>query len=242
MRAWIQRLAVLTVCAVLAGCATSAPRQLTSGAMPEQNNGAVLLSVRSQMQLVGPLYLWFVREGGDPSNSKDLIQFSRGQGVPLLGTNMFSSEPKVYSIPAGRYRLLAHIVHCSGTVPEPGTVCVMKINGSPAARYPTARYSGSTPTFTVEAGKFTDAGEFILEMPAHAAITPDSKWSEIHPYDMSMLVRWKPIVGADALKAAYAVMPAVNSPVEVPANYVSNVKCETIPEGQHNDLHIPFRC
>ena len=205
------------------------PRQIASADRLQTGMGAVRLSIQSQVQLTGgSLFLWFIKEGGDPTDRDDLLRFERGQGVPILGRNMVDSRPRIFALPPGRYRLIAHSAGCT-TLPPPNAVCS---NGSP-----TERYVGATPTFEVRAGHLTDAGEFILEAPPGTPIGEGTGVREgiRNPYGFNIRVR----ESVEAVPDAFASLP--RGPVtEVPAGFGSSIRCRARPEGAM--MYLPFDC
>ena len=223
-------LAALACAALAATPALSIrPKQIASADRLQTGMGAVRLSVQSQVQLTGgSLFVWFLREGGDPQRRDDLLRLERGQGVPILGSNMVDSRPRVLALPPGRYRLIAHSAGCS-TLPPPNAVCS---NGSP-----TQRYIGNTPTFEVEAGHLTDAGEFILEAPPGTAIGEGTGVREgiRNPSAFSIRVRET----TDPVPSAFASLPR-GPATEVPAGFGSSIRCRARPEGAM--MYLPFEC
>ena len=205
------------------------PRQIASAARLQTGMGAVRLSIQSQVQLTGgSLFVWFLREGGDPNERADLLRFERGQGVPLLGRNMVDSRPQVFALPAGRYRLIAHSAGCS-TLPPPNAICS---NGSP-----TQRYVFDTPTFEVKAGHLTDAGEFILEAPPGTQIGEGTGVREGIRNPTAFSIRVRAI--ADPVPSAFASLP-LGPATEVPAGFGSSIRCRARPEGAM--MYLPFEC
>ena len=91
-------LIVLTAFALAVPAHAIEPRSIKSARQVKAGQGALRLSVQSQVQQGGTIHLWFLREGGDPAKSADLLKFERKQGVPLMGTNTVDSRPLVYSI------------------------------------------------------------------------------------------------------------------------------------------------
>jgi hypothetical protein len=190
--------------------------------------GAIRLSVQSQVQLTGPLYIWFLREGGDPARDADLLRFTRGQGVPVLGSNMVDSRAQVFAVRPGRYRLIAHSKSCS-SLPPPGAFC--------SAGGPTERYEGETPVFEVRAGQVTDVGEFILEAPAGTAIGEETGMREMASNPLSF--RFRVRTSEQPWPAAFAAAPR-GPAVEVPAAFRSSIRCRARPDGAM--MYLPFDC
>ena len=205
------------------------PRQLTSSERLAPDMGAVRISIQSQVQLTGgSLFVWFLKEGGDPSNRNDLLRLERGQGVPLLGRNMVDSRLDIWALPPGRYRLIAHSAGCS-TLPPPNMICS---NGSPTERYET-----EVPVFEVRAGHLTDAGEFILEAPAGSQIGEGTGVVEAQRNPLTFRIRTRP--GVAPIPTGFAALPS-GPALEVPPSFASNIRCRARPEGAM--MYLPFDC
>ena len=205
------------------------PKQIASADRLQTGMGAVRLSIQSQVQLTGgSLFVWFLREGGDPRERADLLRFERGQGVPVLGSNMVDTRLRVFALPPGRYRLIAHSAGCS-TLPPPNAICS---NGSP-----TERYEGDTPSFEVKAGHLTDAGEFILEAPPGTPIGEGTGVREgiRNPQTFRIRVRGT----ADPVPNAFAALPP-GPATEVPVGFGSSIRCRARPQGAM--MYLPFEC
>lgn len=199
-----------------------------------QGMGALSISIQSQTQFGGKLNVWFLREGGDPSNKRDVLKFERGQGVPLMGVNMIDSTPKVYALPVGRYRLLGHNVGCSKLPPE-GTFCLFGQFGG--SIMPTRRYGADAPVFEIVEGRLTDAGEYILEAPSGTPMSEGTafKFGQKHPSDFALRVRPSPV----GLAAAFQAMPRGPAPIVAPS-YASAIRCTARPKGAM--MYLPFTC
>lgn len=205
------------------------PRQIASADRMQTGMGAVRLSIQSQVQLTGgSLFVWFLKEGGDPERRDDLLRLERGQGVPILGRNMVDSRPRIFALPPGRYRLIAHSAGCS-TLPPPNAICS---NGSP-----TQRYAGDTPIFEVRPGHLTDAGEFILEAPPGTPIGEGTGVREgiRNPSTFSIRVRET----HEPVPDAFASLPRGPATI-VPAEFRSSIRCRLRPEGAM--MYLPFEC
>ena len=213
------------------------PRAISSARQIKPQHGAVRLSVQSQVQQQGTIHLWFVREGGDPGRSADILKFERKQGVPLLGMNTVDSRPAVYSVAPGRYRLLAYGVACP-MLPPPGTyACSSTINNIPIGSMPARRYDGDVPSFEVEAGKLTDAGEFILEARPDAPISEEAALKFLLRDHRAFEIR----VRASALPRPAAFGAAGTGPEpNVPAEFQSRISCRQRPKGAM--MYLPFTC
>lgn len=212
------------------------PRSISSPKQVKAGQGAVRLSVQSQAQQQGTLHVWFLREGGDPSASADVLKFERKQGVPIAGSNMMDSRPLVFSVPAGRYRLLAHGVKCP-MQPGRGTLgCSVTENWS---TYETsaAYYEGDVPRFEVASGKLTDAGEFILEAPPGSPISDENALDFAWKNPRLFKVRARPI--AQPLPSRFTALPA-GPQATVPTEYQSQISCTRRPKGA--SLYLPFTC
>lgn len=214
------------------------PRAISAAKQVKANQGAVRISVQSQVQQGGTIHLWFVREGGDPSRSSDLLKFERKQGVPLLGTNTVDSRPLVYSIPPGRYRLLGYGVGC-GAVPTPGTYgCISRMNGIPLGTMPARGYDEpDLPAFEIVAGRLTDAGEFILEAGGDAPISEEEAFKHLQRDHRDFQIRVRSSLQPQP--ANFAALGA-GPPITVPKNFESRIVCRARPEGAM--MYLPFNC
>jgi hypothetical protein len=199
-----------------------------------QGMGALSISIQSQTQHGGKLYVWFLREGGDPANKSDLLKFERGQGVPLIGTNMIDSTPKAFAVPAGRYRLLGHSVGCSKLPPE-DTYCLYGPFGG--SIMPTGRYGADAPMFEIVEGRMTDAGEYILEAPAGTPMSEETAFKFGQKNTMAFKLRVRP--SSVGLASAFQAMPRGPAPVVEPF-YASEIRCAARPKGAM--MYLPFTC
>jgi len=197
--------------------------------------GVVQISLRSQIQLPERIIFWFVRDGEDPGRARNRITFTRQ--TDLFGSRPTRSHVGLYAMRPGRYRLIAHISPCL-QFPPPDTICTYGNRFAPE-HYPTARYDGlPSPVIIVEADKFTDAGEFILEFPYNAGLTPHATYKELNDLRTSMQVRWRPIAPENSLQGRYPDLPLVeNEPVH--DLFKSNVTCKEPPKGVD---WLPFQC
>lgn len=226
----------LAVAAAAAPAQAKEPKPIASAKQVKPGMGAVRLSVQSQTQQAGTLHVWFLREGGDPGRSADLLKIERKTGVPLIGQNMIDSRPRIYAVPAGRYRLLAHGVKCPMVPPVGAYACSITEMGSHSIA-PAFRYGDPAPVFEVEEGKLTDAGEFILEAPAGTPIDEDSALKYAQRSGPSFMVRVRPI--AAAVPKEFQSLEAGPAPV-VPETFRSNISCAKRPPGAM--MYIPFDC
>jgi hypothetical protein len=203
-------------------------RQLSSAQRLRPDMGAIRVSIQSQVQLGGPLFVWFVREDGDPARNANLLRFERGQGVPVMGSNMVDSRMQVYAVRPGRYRLVAHSKSCS-SLPPPDAICT--------AGGPTQRYEGETPVFEVRAGQLTEVGELILEAPAGTNIGEETGLRQMaaNPYSFRIRVR----ASEQLLPPAFASLSPGPAP-EVPPGFRSTIRCRARPGGAM--MYLPFDC
>ena len=223
-------------CLALAAPANAVePRSIASASRVKAGMGAVRLSIQSQTQHAGTLHVWFLREGGDLANKDDLLKFERKQGVPLMGLNMIDSSPKVFALPAGRYRLLAHGVKCPGLPPE-GTICSITENWNHYLT-PTRRYGFDAPAFEVAAGQLTDAGEFILEAPAGSPMDEQSAFKFGQKNPEAFQIRIRPI--AQPVPAAFQSL-GKGPAMAVHPLYQSAIRCPARPKGAM--MYLPFDC
>jgi hypothetical protein len=195
--------------------ALSKPKELRAG------EWAVQLSTRSQRLFRERLQIWFLREDGSEANDDDLVAFSRAQkfGRP----SMLASQPHIFALKAGRYRLVAHLEGCAG-LPPAGQTCVVGKD-----EMPTRRYTGDVSSFTVEAGKVTRAGEYILEYLR----------DKIDVYDRLAQIRWRAF--ANPLVNGFAGLNSGPAP-ESPQAFESKVHCDTLRTGFMKPDLPPFEC
>jgi hypothetical protein len=213
------------------------PKAISSAKQIKAQHGAVRLSVQSQVQQQGTIHVWFLREGGDPARSADVLKFERKQGVPLLGMNTVDSRPAVYSVPPGRYRLLAYGVACP-MLPPPGTyACSSTINKIPVGSMPARRYEGLVPSFEVEAGKLTELGEIILEARPDAPISEEAALKFLLRDHRAFEVRVRPITAPRP--AGFGTVTFGPEP-SVPAEFKSQISCRQRPKGAM--MYLPFTC
>ena len=208
--------------------AVSSPSKLPTGM------GIVRLSIQSQTQHGGKLFVWFLREGGNPANKEDVLRFERGQGVPIAGTNMIDQTPRTFALPPGRYRLLGHGVGC-GQLPPEGSICLYgPFGGSPM---PTSRYGLDAPSFEVVAGQLTDAGEFILEAPPGTPMGEDTAidFAMKNPSAFQMRVRSSTI----PVPAEFRSLQA-GPQISVDGSFQSKIRCPSRPKGAM--MYLPFEC
>ena len=227
-------LAALGALLLAAPAAAIKPKPVSSPAKLPAGMGVVRLSIQSQTQHGGKLFVWFLREGGNPANKQDILRFDRGQGVPIAGTNMIDQTPKTFALQPGRYRLLGHGVGCSDLPPE-GTMCLYgPFGGSPM---PTARYGQDAPSFDVVAGKLTDAGEFILEAPSGTPMGEDTAVDFAIKNPMAFQMRVRP--STIPVPAEFRTMPG-GPAVSVDAAFQSMIRCPSRPKGAM--MYLPFEC
>lgn len=203
-------------------------QQLSAPGNLGAEQGAFLLSLRSQARFSEKVRIWFLREGGDETNNADLIEITRRQAFG--GPSMLKSIPRFYAVKPGKYVLIAHMVGCEG-LPPPGQVCV--VAGGKGDPLPTARYTAPAPSFVVEAGKLTDAGEFVLEYPK-GAVT-----GQIVRDPAQAQIRWRGL--PFRVVGAFAKMPPGPGPV-IPAKFLSNIHCDTLHTGFLKPVLLPFEC
>lgn len=200
------------------------------------DRGVVILSLRSQMQLDGPLHVWFEAADDVARRSADHLRFERNQGVPIMGSNMIDRRAIAYAFPAGRWRLLANTVRCD-SVPPPGSTCIGGLGGI----YPTARYDGSSILLEVRPGAVLDAGELILEFPAGEDLT--ISFRQLWRSARAMRLKWRPLPQdvAARLAAPFAGLPAARIET-VAAGERSALSCQNERAKIHSGLALPFAC
>lgn len=212
------------------------PRAIRSAKQIKAPNGAVRLSIRSQVQQQGTLHVWFVRTDGDPAKSADLLKFERGQGVPLAGSNMMDTRPLIFAVRPGRYRLLAHGVQCPGLPPEGTFACSVTQFGSTTQKS-AARYGVGAPEFEVVPGKLTDVGDVILEAAAGSPIAEGTAFDFMRGNARAFQIRVQR--APRPLPDAFTTLGTGPVPV-VPPEFQSTITCAKRPKGAA--LYFPFTC
>lgn len=193
--------------------------------------GALRLSVRTQTQSTETLFVYFIEVRQDGSDGERILRFERGAGVPIMGSNMIDPKPQVYRVAAGRYRPLAFTLKCDG-VPFEGAVCSSNIGGL----WPTGYYARSEPFLAVEAGKFTDAGDFVVEYKGPIP-DPRANIMSVKKQAIDYVLRWRALPPAELI--AFKTLPSTE-PVQAPPNFHSRITCDQRPAG--TSLYIPFAC
>jgi hypothetical protein len=206
------------------------PKEIKSEKALAPEEGAVRLSLRTQRQFIETAYIYFVEISADGSDGERILQFERGAGIPVMGTNMIDVKPKYYRVPEGKYRLLAYTVACAG-VPPPHSTC--SFNGH---RLPTERYESGSPTFQVVQGAITDAGDFVIEYTKEVDLDNFNLFSDRFS-DEGYGVRWRAI--KDTISPSLAAFPAGPSPA-IPSSFLSKIECEKRPKDKL--VQFPFRC
>lgn len=206
------------------------PKELKNAKALKPDEGVLRLSMRTQRQFIETAYLYFVEVLPDGADGSRVLQFERGAGVPLMGTNMIDVKPKYYRVPAGRYRLLAYTVACAG-VPPPGSVCTFYGNS-----LPTERYESGSPTIEVKQAALTDAGDFVIEYTKEVDLDNADLFDDRFA-DEGYGVRWRAI--KDAIKSDFAALPTGPLPVIAP-DFQSRIECDQRPKNK--SVQFPFRC
>jgi len=159
MRIW---LAILGLCLASPALAVGTkPGQLSGAQALKQGQGAVVVSIRSEIFLPDALEVYFLREGGSVAEKRDVIRFTRKQSMLAISNDTTDYVVRSYALAPGRYRLIGYGVGCPA-VPSPGMVCAISINGGIGISRPSRGYAGETPSFEVEAGKLTMLGDLLL--------------------------------------------------------------------------------
>jgi hypothetical protein len=131
----------------------------------DPGNGAVVISIRSELYLDDPLDVYFLREGGDVSNSADVIRFGRKQSFFAFGNSTVKYDARAYQLRAGKYRLVAHGINCP-KIPAENERCLIDrpgfLVGSVEVSRPSRGYPEEAPHFEVREGEVTYAGDFAL--------------------------------------------------------------------------------
>ncbi len=166
--------------AALADPGTSAER-VSRASSVDNGYGAVTISIRSELYLDDPLYVYFLREGGSIANDADVIRFERRQGFFAFGNDTVSFQIRTFQLRPGTYRLIAHGMNCP-KIPAEDERCLVDVPGIAGAQElsrPSRGYSEIAPTFEVVAGSMTYAGDFALT--ARNTV----EWSEIPHGELS---------------------------------------------------------
>jgi hypothetical protein len=194
-----------------------------------EGEGSVMISLRSQQVFRESLRVYFLRDGGSEADPRDLLMVERVQR--FARPSMLLSLKREYRLKSGHWRLLAHLVGCEG-LPPPGQVCTRPAKGG-AAPLPTRRYGADAPGFTIEAGKTTDAGEFVLEYPkGSTAMT-------FIDDPARATIRWRQPQPA----TAEAINSLLNVPaLDVPDAFRSAIHCDTLQAGYLEPAYLPFDC
>lgn len=159
--------------------------RITRASALEAGHGAVILSVRSEIYLIAPLDVYFVREGGDIADPADVVRFSRSEGAFSLGNSTTKYKVRSYQLPAGRWRLAGHGVKCP-KVPEPDERCLVDVKFAGIGEtisFPSRGYGEDAPVIEVREGALTLAGDFALT--ARNTI----EWSSIPPAQLEREAR-----------------------------------------------------
>lgn len=130
----------------------------------ETGHGAVVISIRSELYLEEPLDVYFLREGGDVTNSADVIRFGRKQSFFAFGNSTVKYKVGAYSLRAGTYRLIAHGMDCP-KIPAENERCLIDrrgLTGTVEVSRPSRGYGELAPSFEVREGAVTYAGDFAL--------------------------------------------------------------------------------
>jgi hypothetical protein len=205
------------------------PKKIKSVRDLRAGEGAVQLSVRTQMQFIETLIVYFVEVRPDGSDGSKVFRFERGAGVPVMGSNMIDQKQQTYRLPAGRYRPLGFTVACNQMPYREGLVCTKGF-----AEFPTGFYASGEPVFEVAAGQMTTAGDFIVEYTGPIPPAGTSLFDvDAEPHQWQL--RWRE--GEQALQGFE--MLTLNRP-SVPEEWRSRITCNRRPEGV--TLYIPFAC
>ncbi|HKR24722.1 MAG TPA: hypothetical protein VJS15_05650 [Allosphingosinicella sp.] len=236
MRSFLLLLLVALAAAAPAGAREIEPGAVRTARALGAERCVVILSLRSQMQLDGPLHVWFEAADEVARRSADHLRFERNQGVPIMGSNMIDRRAVAYAFPAGRWRLVASTVRCD-SVPPPGATCTGGLGGI----YPTGRYDGSSILLEVRPGTVLDAGELILEFPAGEDLTVSFRrlWRSAH----AMRLKWRALPGevTARLAAPFAGLPVARLD-RVADGERSAISCADDRAKIHSRLALPFAC
>ncbi len=138
--------------------------RITRASALGSGNGAVVISIRSEIYLDEPLDVYFLREGGSITNDADVIRFVRKQGFLAFGNDTLRFKIRAFQVPAGTYRLVAHGMECP-KIPEADERCLIEepgFLGRGEVSRPSRGYGEDAPSFEVREGHVTIAGDFAL--------------------------------------------------------------------------------
>lgn len=200
--------AILIVClalpgwsAALADPGTLAERVSRASAV-DDGFGAVVISIRSELYLEDTLNVYFLREGGSTANDADVIRFERDQGFFALTNDADEYKIRAFQLRPGTYRLVAHGINCP-KIPAENERCLVDMSGllgSDEISRPSRGYNAIAPTFEVQAGSVTYAGDFGLT--ARNSV----EWSEIPQDEL------------ERMRRRFARMPSAPEPI-IPGEY-----------------------
>lgn len=159
------------------------PERIARASQVDEEFGAVVMSIRSEIYLDDPVQVFFLREGGRVENDADVIRFGRRQGFFAFGNDTLGFQVRAYQLRPGTYRLVAHGMNCP-KVPEEDERCLIDetgLLGTVERSRPSRGYPEVAPSFEVQAGAVTYAGDFILT--ARNRI----EWLEIPPEKLSRI-------------------------------------------------------
>ncbi|UAB77080.1 hypothetical protein INR77_09555 [Erythrobacter sp. SCSIO 43205] len=131
----------------------------------DAGNGALIISIRSEIYLDEPLDLFFLREGGDVANESDVIRLTRKQNQLAFTNSTTKYKVRAYQLRAGTYRLIAHGMDCP-KIPAEDERCLSDVSGLLLGKLvlgrPSRGYGEEAPSFEIRAGQVTYAGDFAL--------------------------------------------------------------------------------
>lgn len=229
---------VMLVAAVPAAAREIEPKTVQNLRSVRAGHGAVIFSLRSQAQLGGKLRVYFEAADDVARGHAEHLRFERAQGAPFLGSNMIDRKARAYSLPAGRWRLLAHVTACAG-IPPPGSECIVLAGGS--GSHPTGRYDGSSIVFDVQPGRVLNAGELMLEYPEGTDL--GVSYGALSRLSRTLRLKWRPLPEnvAAPLLAPFRGVPVVNMEGVASAE-TSNVRCDNDRAKIQSGLVLPFLC
>ncbi len=160
------------------------PQRVSRDDALAEGRGAVVISIRSELYLDEPLDVFFLREGGEVTDDSSVFAFRRRQGALAFGNDTLGYQVRVFALPVGTYRLVAHGMNCP-KVPAEDERCLVErrgLNGTQEVSRPSRGYGAIAPTFEVRPDALTYAGDYVLT--ARNTI----EWSQI-PYEKLDKVR-----------------------------------------------------
>lgn len=163
----------------------SEPERISRASSLDDGHGMVVISIRSEIYLEEPLDVFFGRVDVGMGEPTAIVRFGRSQSFFAFGNSTIKHQVRAYQLPAGRYRLLAHGIDCP-KIPAEDERCLIDrrgLNGTVEVSRPSRGYGEDAPSFEVQPGSVTFAGDYALT--ARNTI----EWSPIPPNELSRVRR-----------------------------------------------------